>query len=46
MLFPPSQFFPPLNSFTYGILKIGFEICEFASVFLNILVYHFIRFHI
>ena len=32
MLFPPFQFFPPPNGFTYGNPKIGFEICEFVSV--------------
>ena len=33
MLFPPSQFLPSPNGFTYGNHKIGFEICEFVSVF-------------
>ena len=32
MLFPPSQFFPPPNSVTYGNHKIDFEICEFVSI--------------
>lgn len=33
MLCSPSQFFPSPNGFTYGNPKIGFEICEFVSVF-------------
>ena len=31
MLFLPSQFFSPPDSFTYGNYKIGFEICKYLT---------------
>ena len=45
MFFPPSEFLPPPNSFTYGNLKIGFEICEFLF-YKKIPFYHFYWIHI
>ena len=40
ILFPSSQFFPPHSGFTYGNLKIAFEICEFLF-YKWIILYYF-----